>query len=523
MSSLKHAKQCELHPSRLTFHVCSSCKKAICRQCTEEGTLCSACKRKSDLATKGLNKKKQTKPFLYQAARLFLPSKVSLLLAFSLVCFLFISLFILDTEKQIKAPRDNRDKTQTGSVAAEQSTVCFEQKNVSITPFAVDRRVAEVNSISVPTSDSPEDKANLLRNAPFKEQQKDSDRMELTQVQILVPSMYPDMYHYLLTQPDKLNTSAFLELKEKKEEKSSTASSAVVQKKATEIKDSKSIAIAKQAEEKIKPSALAKSTRQDKNRQKRNNSMSSHILNGNRFKKYHLESVPTDKKFITLSFDGDHLDNCLDPIMQILAENNVKANVFLTGKFIKLFPEGVRKIVSHGHEIGNHTWNHPHLTDYENTRTHRTRKSMTRTQFISQLEKTAKVYQSVTGQSFSPYWRAPFGEHNLKIRTWAYSSGYLHIGWTRGCDSMDWMVNPNGKYYLSPAKLLTRLEKHLDKPGHKIILMHLGSKRELKERPHHILGEFIRRAKQKGYRFTTISEILRQTQGFQMASKNENH
>jgi len=249
------------------------------------------------------------------------------------------------------------------------------------------------------------------------------------------------------------------------------------------------------------------------------NSMANHLLGGNRFQKYHLDSIPTQNRIITLSFDGDHLDNCVSPILNILADKKVKANIFLTGKFIELFPTAVHSLLEEGHEIGNHTWNHPHLTEYEQTRMHTTRDKVSRSAFLRQLKRTSNAYKSLTGVHFSPYWRAPYGEHNLDIRTWAYSEGYLHIGWTRGYDTMDWMVDIKGKHYLSPSKIFRRLMNHLKEPGHKIVLMHLGSKREVNERPYQILAKFIDQARAEGYRFTTISEALRESQNFVMASR----
>jgi peptidoglycan-N-acetylmuramic acid deacetylase len=251
----------------------------------------------------------------------------------------------------------------------------------------------------------------------------------------------------------------------------------------------------------------------------KSNTLAGRLFGNNRFSKYHLDRVPTSSKIITLSFDGDHLNNCVAPVLEILDKNGVKANIFLTGKFIQLFPESVLAIYRAGHEIGNHSWNHPHLTQYEQNRTQKTRPNITRDYFLSQLQRTSDAYVQLTGSHFQPFWRAPFGEHNLQIRTWAYSAGYLHIGWTRGYDTMDWMIDPRGKYYLSPQKLEKKLLDDLKNPGHKIILMHLGSKRpDPSQRPYTILNDFIAKAREKGYRFSTVSDVMKENAGFQMAS-----
>lgn len=237
----------------------------------------------------------------------------------------------------------------------------------------------------------------------------------------------------------------------------------------------------------------------------------SHFLGKNRLTKYHIEQLESLQPTIILTFDGDHLDNCVEPVLSILREKQTKANIFVTGTFIKRYPEHVKAFVALGHEVGNHTWAHPRLTSYRETRTHQTLTQVDRDFMAQQLEQTARAFQAVTGTSMRPYWRAPFGEHNPQIRTWAYALGYLHVGWTRGFDTMDWFENSESRYYWRPEELRKRLMKRLESQNIRrsvIILMHLGSTRPDSDRPYRMLAEFIDQARGAGWTFKTMSEAL---------------
>lgn len=238
--------------------------------------------------------------------------------------------------------------------------------------------------------------------------------------------------------------------------------------------------------------------------------------------KYHMDGIPSQTQWIVLTFDGNFMANCVDPILSVLADKKVHANFFLTGFFVTHFPRETRRILDAGHEIGNHTWSHPRLTTYEKNKTHRTRPGVTREFIAQELRKTADAFRQLTGEDLHPFWRAPYGEHNRQIRTWAYAEGFFHIGWSSGMDSIDWLGNPKSRYYWRPQELKSRLLKHLDSangtPG-KIILFHLGSVRPDEDRPFHMLAAFIDEARSRGFTFATVGQVLHANRRIQTSAK----
>src|SRR5512133_1845198 len=79
---------------------------------------------------------------------------------------------------------------------------------------------------------------------------------------------------------------------------------------------------------------------------------------------FSFDNGSTTVKAVCLTFDGASEANAALPILDTLNSRNVKATLFLTGHFLKRYPDIVRQFLANGHEIGNHTKSHPHLTSY---------------------------------------------------------------------------------------------------------------------------------------------------------------
>lgn len=224
-----------------------------------------------------------------------------------------------------------------------------------------------------------------------------------------------------------------------------------------------------------------------------------------------------DKMKIALTFDGGYLDNAAHEILDILKQENVKATLFLTGIFIRKYPELVRRMADEGHVIGNHSWTHPHLTTYAQNRKHQTLAHITAEIVQQELLRTAELYKRVTGQKIDPLWRAPYGEHNQEIRQWAAEVGFRHIGWTVGknsgehMDSMDWVADKHSPAYHTAdeiaEKILSFGAESSTRANGSIILMHLGSERS-DDYPHLKLPMIIDQFKKRGYEIATIPEML---------------
>lgn len=222
--------------------------------------------------------------------------------------------------------------------------------------------------------------------------------------------------------------------------------------------------------------------------------------------------VNSNEKWIALTFDGGSLRRGADRILDILEEAGIQSTLFLTGKFISRNPDLVQRMIENRHEIGNHTYDHPHLTNLEIDGSTRTRTGVDRRFLYGQLMMADSILFTLNNRNMAPYWRAPFGEINSDILTWAAERGYKHIGWSRRCDALDWVADTTSALYRSDREILDHFLNIENETGlrGKIILMHLGTERN-KEYVYAILPELIQELKIRGYEFKTIGQLLNGT------------
>src|SRR5438045_8350870 len=75
------------------------------------------------------------------------------------------------------------------------------------------------------------------------------------------------------------------------------------------------------------------------------------------------ETLPLRDHEVVLTFDDGPLPRNSNKVLQVLADNCVKATFFTIGEQALANPEGVRKLAAAGHTIGTHTQDHPLTMD----------------------------------------------------------------------------------------------------------------------------------------------------------------
>ncbi len=133
--------------------------------------------------------------------------------------------------------------------------------------------------------------------------------------------------------------------------------------------------------------------------------------------------VDTDEKKIAISFDAAWGDQYTEKILDILDEYNVKTTFFLVEFWADKYPEMVKKIHVRGHEIGNHSSNHPHMS------------KLSEEQIIKEIKGTEKKVESIIGEK-TVLFRPPFGDYNDRLIKTCRDMGYHVIQWD--VDSLDW-------------------------------------------------------------------------------------
>jgi len=85
-----------------------------------------------------------------------------------------------------------------------------------------------------------------------------------------------------------------------------------------------------------------------------------HIAEAER--KLPIYCVDTPEKKVSISFDAAWGADDTDELLRILNENDVKTTFFMCGYWVDDYPEEVKKIAEAGHDLGNHSATHPHMS-----------------------------------------------------------------------------------------------------------------------------------------------------------------
>jgi peptidoglycan/xylan/chitin deacetylase (PgdA/CDA1 family) len=212
---------------------------------------------------------------------------------------------------------------------------------------------------------------------------------------------------------------------------------------------------------------------------------------------------------IAVTFDGNASSNGTAGLLNLLKELDMKITLFVTGGFIERHPTLVRRAVLSGHEVGNHTYSHPHLTTYPENRRHRLLPKVTKAWFQDQLRRTEVAFRRATGRPMAPLWRAPYGEENRTLRGWALELGYLHVRWSslegESLDSRDWVADEHSPMYQNSRRMMDRLLGFPRLEGG-IVLMHLATERS--EPPWAELPRFVEELGRRSVIPVKVSDLL---------------
>lgn len=195
---------------------------------------------------------------------------------------------------------------------------------------------------------------------------------------------------------------------------------------------------------------------------------------------------------VALTFDAGSEKDGVDELLDHLEEARVPATFFVTGQFVKKYPDVVRRIAAGGFPIHNHSWSHPEFT------------KISEEAMRQELERTEQAVAELTGRSTRPYWRPPFGDRDRRVLRTAAAAGYQSIYWT--IDSLDSVGETKSPQFiidrvLNPPKAGGDPIGYLDGA---IVLMHVG-----KPTTAAALPELVRRLREHGFELVTVEEILK--------------
>lgn len=162
----------------------------------------------------------------------------------------------------------------------------------------------------------------------------------------------------------------------------------------------------------------------------------------------------TTKQQVIFTFDGGSESVSTEKILDTLKQHSVRGTFFLTGVFVEKYTSLVQRMITEGHEVFSHTYDHPYLTQLPDA------------EIIEQFASMENTLQSLVGTTSKPYFRPPYGDRDARVIGVARSQGYQSVFWT--LDALDWRETEGETKESVKARILSHVT-----PG-EIYLFHLG-------------------------------------------------
>lgn len=196
-----------------------------------------------------------------------------------------------------------------------------------------------------------------------------------------------------------------------------------------------------------------------------------------------ISQVDIPGKAIAFTFD-DGPDPLYTPqVLDIFRKRGGRATFFMIGQMMERYPDLVRAVVDAGHEIGNHTWSHPKLTE------------LGAAARVKELEDTDRLIRDMIGRAPTAF-RPPYFDFDEDVAALCGRFGYRMFG-AVNTDARDWDM-PGVEHIVANTRACVA--------SGSVLLFHdgFGDRSQTVEAVRILTAELAA----QGYRFVTVSELL---------------
>jgi peptidoglycan/xylan/chitin deacetylase (PgdA/CDA1 family) len=208
-----------------------------------------------------------------------------------------------------------------------------------------------------------------------------------------------------------------------------------------------------------------------------------------------FSGIQEGQKVLALTYDDGPNDPWTMKLLEVLAKHQVQATFFMLGRHVGERPEIARAVSGAGHAIGNHSFTHPNLIFASEAK------------LRQEVEDTSKAIEEATGER--PFlFRPPFGGRRPGTFKVIEELKLFPVMWRVTC--FDWAAK-------SPEQILKHARRQI--AGGEIVLLHDGGHLQMgADRSHTVKAtdELIREYKDKGFLFTTVTEMMQMRPGVEM-------
>jgi peptidoglycan-N-acetylglucosamine deacetylase len=200
-----------------------------------------------------------------------------------------------------------------------------------------------------------------------------------------------------------------------------------------------------------------------------------------------INEIHTSQRVVAITFDDGPNPVYTPQILEIFSEARGKATFFMIGEQMKNHPEVVRQVAELGHEIGNHTFTHPKLSQ------------LSLEDCIEEIDQTEKLIEEMTGRK-PVIFRPPYLDYNQDNVTMLQQKGYSMIG-ALNLEAHDW-EQPGVEHILDKSRDVVK--------NGGILIFHdgFGDRSQTIEAVRMLVSELT----SQDYHLVTVSELLKRSE-----------
>jgi len=200
------------------------------------------------------------------------------------------------------------------------------------------------------------------------------------------------------------------------------------------------------------------------------------------------------KREVALTFDDGPDGAYTEKILDILRDLKAPATFFVTGLAAQEYPDLIRRMAREGHQLGNHTFTHPNISN------------ISRAQLRIELTATQRLFEGLIGRQ-TLLFRPPYSEDTepetpVQVRPieTATALGYLTVG-----------MQLDPKDYLKPGAkaIIDRTVTSAVEGRGNVVLLHDGGGD--RSETVQALPELITQLRQKGFKLVLVGDLIGRT------------
>jgi peptidoglycan/xylan/chitin deacetylase (PgdA/CDA1 family) len=161
----------------------------------------------------------------------------------------------------------------------------------------------------------------------------------------------------------------------------------------------------------------------------------------------------------------------------------------MTGRWAESNPDLMRRIVSDGHELMNHTYDHRSFTGFSASPP-----VLNLADRIDEIERTESIVRELTGSTTKPLFRPPYGDDDGSVLEAVAAAGFRY--------SVKWTVDSLGWRGLATADIIDRCLREVV-PG-AIYVLHVG----IGSHDIDATRNIVEGLRTRGYRFESVGRLI---------------